>query len=34
MEESLLHDLGDEALDPIITEYRQIIQQRLTARGS
>lgn len=25
MEETLLHDLGEEALDPVIQEYRQII---------
>jgi monoamine oxidase len=29
MEESLLHDLGDEALDEVITEYVQIIQRGL-----
>ncbi|SEC33873.1 flavin monoamine oxidase family protein [Bradyrhizobium erythrophlei] len=29
MEESLLHDLGDEALDPIIKEYVQIVQRGL-----
>ena len=29
MEESLLHDLGEEALDKIITEYRHVIQQGL-----
>jgi monoamine oxidase len=29
MEESLLHDLGEEALDDIITEYRHVIQQGL-----
>lgn len=29
MEESLLHDLGDEALDKIIKEYLQIIQRGL-----
>src|SRR5450432_1895277 len=29
MEESLLHDLGDEALDEVIKEYLQIIQRGL-----
>ena len=29
MEESLLHDLGEEALDQIILEYRRVIQQGL-----